>query len=504
MAALEILPTNPGALDGDHCYRAVLGRDGRFDGRFITAVRTTGIYCRPSCPTPVIPKQKNVEFFRSTAAAQVAGYRACKRCRPDAVPGSPEWNVRADLVARSQRLITEGVVDREGVSGLARRLHVSERHLTRLVTMELGAGPLALARAQRAQTARTLIEHTALGFGDIAFASGFASVRQFNDTIREVFATTPTALRERGSRRGTSPAPEAASAGPTPISLRLAYRHPFAAAELFGFIGVRAIPGVEEYDAATLRYRRSLGLPGGPAVLELAPVDGEPFVAATLFLSSVADVIPAVSACRRLLDLDADPVSIDELFSADAALSSAVSKTPGRRSPGAVDGHELAVRAILGQQVSVVGARTLAARLVASHGEQLREPVGTVTHVFPRASVLAGISPEEIAMPRARGRALISLCAALDDGSVVLDPGVDREEARSRLLAQPGIGEWTASYIAMRALQDPDVFLAGDLGVRHGAARLGLPDTARELAEHAKRWSPWRSYAVHHLWGALS
>ena len=292
--------------DPDSCYLALTGRDSRFDGMFITAVHTTGIYCRPSCPA-TIPKRENVSFFRSAAAAQRNGFRACKRCRPDATPGSPEWNVRADVVARAMRLIADGVVDRDGIKGLASRVGYSERQLNRLMTDELGAGPLALARAQRAQTARLLIETTMMSFTDIAFAAGFSSIRQFNDTINEVFALSPTAMRAR-QRRGV--------VGPGAVSLRLAYRQPYCASAMFAFLGLRAVPGVESWDGAT--YSRSLDLPHGGGVIALTPADGA--IRCELQLDDWRDLQAAVQRCRRLLDLDADPVAIDEVLSADPLL----------------------------------------------------------------------------------------------------------------------------------------------------------------------------------------
>src|SRR3954452_23627187 len=343
-------------LDRDRCYDAIRSRDARFDGVFFTAVRTTRIYCRPSCPAR-LPRLENVRFYPTAAAAQAAGFRACLRCRPDAAPGSPEWNLRADLAGRALRLIADGVVDREGVSGLARRLGYSERQVHRQLAAEVGAGPLALARAQRAQTARVLIETTDLTLTEVAFAAGFASVRQFNDTIRAIFARTPTALR-RGRHAPGERVPVA-------IALRLPFRAPFAAAEALAFLGARAVPGVEEVrDGA---YRRVLRLDHGHAIAELRPAGAH--VACVLRLADVRDLASAVQRCRRTLDLDADPVAVDEHLAADPLLRPHVAATRGRRVPGTVDGAEIAVRAILGQQVSVAGARALAGRLTVAYGE---------------------------------------------------------------------------------------------------------------------------------------
>jgi AraC family transcriptional regulator of adaptative response / DNA-3-methyladenine glycosylase II len=309
----------------DQCYRAVKSRDARFDGWFFTAVTSTGTYCRPSCPA-LTPKRSNVRFFATAAAAQLAGFRACKRCRPDATPGSPEWNGRADLVARAMRLIADGIVDREGVPGLADRLSYSERHLNRLLVGEVGAGPLALARAQRAHTARLLIETTDLGFAHVAFASGFASIRQFNDTIRAVFASIPTHLRQHQSRRREP------SGG---VSLRLSFRQPFHGTGLLGFLRARAVPGVEEGAAST--YRRTLRLPHGGGVVSVG--DGGDHVACRLQLDDWRDLAPAVQRCRRLLDLDADPTAVDEVLAADPALAPLVAERRGLRIAGSVDGR---------------------------------------------------------------------------------------------------------------------------------------------------------------------
>jgi AraC family transcriptional regulator of adaptative response / DNA-3-methyladenine glycosylase II len=474
-------------FDFDTCYRAVSSRDGRFDGWFFTAVKTTGIYCRPSCPATT-PKRSNVRFYPSAAAAQGAGFRACRRCRPDASPGSPEWNIRADAVARAMRLIGDGVVDRDGVAGLAQRLGYSERHLHRLLVAEVGAGVQALARAQRAQTSRTLLETTDLPVTQVAFASGFASVRQFNDTVRAVFATTPTGLRDRRRKsKGVEPGR---------VELRLAYREPCDVATTLGFLGLRAVPGVEEYDGAS--YRRSLSLAHGDAVVALTPVEG--YVRADLRLDDVRDLQTAVARCRRLLDLDADPVAINEILGDDPVLGSIVRSAPGLRSPGAVDGDEIAVRAVLGQQVSVKGARGTAARLVTRYGKPLTSPVGSITHLFPSSATLADVDPLELPMPRARGRAVVAVAEALASGVVNLDPGADRDEVEARMLELPGIGPWTTAYLRMRALNDPDTFLPTDLGVRRGLEALGVADDANTARTLAESWRPWRSYAVHHLW----
>jgi AraC family transcriptional regulator of adaptative response / DNA-3-methyladenine glycosylase II len=472
------------SLDAERCYRAVASRDARFDGWFFTAVATTGIYCRPSCPART-PLARNVSFFSTAAAAQGAGYRACRRCRPDAVPGSPEWDVRADVVARAMRLVADGEVERSGVPGLAARLGYSERQLHRLLVGELGVGALALARAQRAQTARLLIETTDLSMADVAFAAGFRSIRQFNDTLREVFATTPTGLR------GT---PTGSTGSPGRLTLRLAARAPYPAEEVLLFLGAHAVPGLEEWDGAT--FSRVLDLPHGPAVVRLsAPADGSAAVTAQLHLTQLRDLGTAVSRCRRLLDLDADPVAVDTALGADPALSALVAGAPGRRVPASPDAAELAARAVLGQQVSVAGARTLTARVLRAAGRPLPEPVGGLTHAFPRPEELAEADLTAVGLTGARRRTVHGLAEALASGSVALDPGADREEAARALLAVPGIGPWTVALVGMRGLADPDVWLPGDLALRRSLASLGSSDV-----EAATRWRPWRSYAAMHLW----
>jgi AraC family transcriptional regulator of adaptative response / DNA-3-methyladenine glycosylase II len=428
-----------------------------------------------------------MKYYRSAAGAQEAGFRACKRCRPDASPGSPEWNIRADVVGRAMRLIADGVVDRDGVAGLASRLGYEQRQVRRLVTVELGAGPLAIARAQRAQTARLLVETTTMPVSEIAFAAGFSSVRQFNSTIREVFAATPSELREKGRRRaGVSPGGA--------IRVRLAYRPPIDLPRMLSFLAVRAIPGVEcVVDDA---YRRTVSLPHGAGIITLrAGRAEESFVECELALADMRDLTAAVQRCRRLLDLDADPAPIAASLGADPVLGPLVAACPGRRVPGHVSGDELAFRAVLGQQISVAAARKLGTRIAVAYGKPLEQADGTLTHCFPTADALAAADPAALPMPRARAGALIGLAAALASRDVSLDPGADRDRAAAKLLELPGIGPWTVSYIRMRALSDPDAFLPGDVGVLHALGRLGVSPSSA-LAEG---WRPWRSYAVHHL-----
>ncbi len=476
-------------FDSDQIWRAVEARDSRLDGWVFCGVTTTGIYCRPSCPART-PKRQNVTFHSSAAAAQAAGFRACKRCRPDATPGSPEWDRRGDLVGRAMRLIADGVVDREGVGGLARRLGYTERHVHRELVAVLGVGPLAIARAQRAQTARILLETTGVPIIEVAYASGFQSVRQFNATIRQIFATSPRDLRR--SRRRSRLGPDAREA----IVLRLPSRTPSGTAELLAFLADRAVAGVEEVvDGA---FRRSLRLPGGAGVVELRAAGDH--VRASFWLEDLRDLAAAVRRCRALLDLDSDPIAVLDALGDDPLIGELVRAAPGRRVPGHVDGHELAARAVLGQQISVAGAVTLAGRLVAAHGEPLAAPVGRVTHLFPSAAALASADPASLAMPGARRAVLTGLARALERDEIRLDEAADRDEAARRLCELSGIGPWTASYIAVRALRDPDAFMEGDLGVRRAFERLGQdgrPPAARSAAE---RWRPYRAYALAHLW----
>ncbi len=394
------------------------------------------------------------------------------------------------MVARAMRLIGDGVVDRDGVGALAAKLGYTSRHLTRMVTAEIGAGPLAVARAQRAQSARLLLETTDLPVSDVAFASGFASLRQFNETVRDVFATTPSGLRERSRRCARE------SAEPGTVSLRLSYREPGDVRRTLEFLGRRAVPGVESYLPDEPALVRALDLPHGPAIVRLTPGPAA-YVRATLRLTDLRDLTVAAARCRRLLDLDADPVAVDGVLGR-AALAEHVTLRPGLRVPGAADSDELAVRAVIGQQISVAGARTVAGRLVASYGRALPAPVDGISHTFPRAADLAAASPADLPMPASRARALISLCAALAAGDLVLDGSAERADAEQRLLGLRGIGPWTAGYIRMRALRDPDVWLGTDLEIVKSLARLRAERGGAAIAP--AEWSPWRSYAVIQLW----
>ncbi|GAA2721843.1 DNA-3-methyladenine glycosylase [Cellulomonas aerilata] len=519
-------------------YRAISGRDPRFDGRLYVGVLSTGIYCRPSCPART-PRPENCRYYAAAAAAVAAGFRACRRCRPDALPGTRQWDGRADLAARALRAIADGVVDEHGVAGLASRLHVSDRHLHRVLVTEVGASPLQLARTRRAQLARVLLDQTSLPMPDVAFAAGFASVRQFNDVMREEFGAAPSALRAVGRRAGAGPGRPGrpgqtrqgrGGAGPGPavdddraagdervpvegaeLTLRLRHALPYDAAGWFDHVAHRAVPGLERVDArrdgGPRRVTRLVAAPGGPVLVEVGVSDDGGQVHAALRLARLDDLGGVVARLRRWLDLDADPSAVDAALADDALLGPLVAARPGLRVPGTVDPFELAVRAVLGQQVSTTGARTLAGRLVAELGAD--GPVASDgLRVFPTPQAMADAGPDRLrtlGLTGARAATLAALAAAVADG-LPLDPAADRSEVRAALLALPGVGPWTADYVALRALGDPDVFPAGDLVLRRALAELpggtGTGVTVPAAAAHARAWSPWRGYAAQHLWTA--
>lgn len=486
--------------DPDRCYAAVSARDARFDGRFVVGVTSTGIFCRPACPART-PRRDRVRFFADPAGAVGAGFRACRRCLPDAVPGSPEWDLRADLAGRAMRLIADGVVDREGVAGLADRLGYTARHVHRVLVAEVGAGPVALARVRRAHAARVLLELSELPVTRVAFAAGFTGVRQCNETVRSVYATTPTGLR--GRRRAGAAGDQTGAADPrhaAVLELRIPVRQPFAAAPLLALLAARAVPGVE--DAAAGVWRRVLDLPRGAGVAVVSPrPEG---VRVALRLEDPADLGTATTRLRRLLDLDADPVAVDDHLAGDPALAPLVARYPGLRAVGTGDGDEAVIRAVLAQQVSTAAARTLAGRLVALAGAPLPTADGGLTHRFPTAAAIAEADLDGLGMPGARVRTLRGVATALADGTVRVDPGADRTTALAALGGLPGVGPWTVAVAGLRALRDPDVWPATDLALLRAAARLGLPGDAKALARHAERWAPWRGYAATHLWASLA
>ena len=489
-------------------YGALSSRDSRFDGQFIAGVHSTGIYCRPSCPA-MTPHPRNVSFYRTAAAAHEAGLRACKRCQPDAVPGSPDWNLRDDLASRAMRLISDGVVEREGVPGLAHHLGYTTRHLTRVLVAELGAGPLALARAHRAQTARTLLVGTDLSIADVAFAAGFSSIRQFNDTVQAVYEMTPSEIRgkwTKGPERTESmpvQAPESTrrdamhraqpttGTEPTTLTLRLPARAPFDGAGLMRFFAAHAVPGLET--ASDERFERAVRLPHGIGHVSIELASAGTGIHCTARLESVADVATLVARVRRLFDLDADSFAIDEALSADETLAPLVAAVPGIRLPGSLDAEETLFRTLIGQQISVAAARTVLGRLTAELGAD---------GLFPTATQLAEHGTEVLRGPASRIRTVVGVAEALASGELVLDVATPIDEFEAALVRLPGVGPWTAGYLAMRVLGNPDVLLTSDLVILQSAAALGLPGTARGLAAHGERWAPWRSYAALHLWRA--
>ncbi|MDN6794084.1 MAG: helix-turn-helix domain-containing protein [Propionibacterium sp.] len=471
----------------------------------IHALRHPGIYCRPSCPART-PARRNVEFFPTSAAAQAAGYRACRRCLPEALPGSPEWDLREDLAARAMRLITQGMVDRVGVAGLAAHLGHSTRHLTRILTAELGAGPLALARAHRAHTARQLLCSTDLSASDIAFSAGFTSIRQFNDTIRAVFDLTPTQVRARAGRRELV---EEVEQVPGNLTLRLAHRTPLDATGLFAWFATRAVPGIEEADTSHLR--RSLRTAHGVALVDVSGAAGD--LRAHLRLQDPADLPEVLGRVRRLCDLDADPEAVDEALAGEPAVTGQVRATPGVRIPGEFDLAECLTRAVIGQQVSVaVGSRDLA-QVALTLAEPLSDSFlagghteGGAAHgphlLFPTAEALAEHATEVVPGPRRRGETIAGACRAIAEGSLSIDASWTRSDAVDALCALPGIGPWTADYVTLRILGAPDVLVRGDAALLRGARHLGLAGQRRELEERARGLAPWRSYLGMHLWRA--
>lgn len=508
-------------LDFDTCYSAVASFDKRFDGQFITAVRSTGIYCRPSCPART-PKRANCTFYRTSAAAHLAGYRACKRCLPEAVPGSPEWNIREDVAARAMRLIADGVVDRDGVTGLAGRLGYSERQLGRILTEEVGAGALQLARAQRAQNARHLLVSTTMPASEIAYAAGFASIRQFNDTMGEVFDMTPTALRGTARRaeqldRGNVRTLNRHSVGA--ITLRLRTREPFNGADVLAWLARRAVAGLElvensdpghpeapsrAHPFATAAYTRSVRLNRGAALMT---VRVEPAaVSLTARLEHLDDLPSLIARTRRQFDLDADPDVIDAALARDPRIAPSIAAYPGTRIPGSMGATEMLTRAIVGQQISVAAARTAVEHLVDALGEPLPAALagGGVDTLFPTADALAESAADVLTGPLARRETVSRAARAIAEGTLQLDIARTRADLTVSLEAIRGIGPWTSNYLALRLLGSPDILLTGDSAVRNGGAALGLPRHPRELADAAAAFAPWRSYLMTHLWRAAA
>ena len=474
-------------LDPARCWRAVLAKDARFDGRFFTAVKTTGIYCRPICPVHP-PKRENVLFFPCAAACEAAGFRPCMRCRPETAPGTPAWLGTSAVVSRALRLIEGQALDDEDVERFAARLGIGGRQLRRLFARHLGASPVAIARVRRVHFARALLDETNLPMTDVAHAAGFRSVRQFNHAVRATFRAAPTALRRR--RRS----------GPDPVGLvvRLPYRPPLDWDALLAFLAARAIPGVER--VADGVYRRTIAAGDEVGTLAVSRSATGSALALRVVLPTVRHLLPVVERVRRLFDVAADPHAIARQLRRCARLRPLVGARPGLRVPGAWDPFELAVRAVLGQQVTVRGATTLAGRLVAAWGRPIATGDPRLSHLFPEPATLATADVERIGVPRARAGTVRALAVAVASGALALDAAGGLDATVERLAAVPGIGPWTAHYVAMRALGEPDAFPAGDLGVRRALGNGNGPLAATAAERTAEAWRPWRAYAVFHLW----
>jgi AraC family transcriptional regulator of adaptative response / DNA-3-methyladenine glycosylase II len=489
---------DPSELDRDVCYRALRTRDARFDGRFFTAVVSTGIYCRPICPART-PKIENCIFLPSAAAAHQMGFRSCLRCRPEVAPGLAGWRGSANTVSRALELIAEGGFDAGGADELAARLGVGARHLRRLFDRYVGASPVSVAQAHRLLFAKRLIDETSLSMTEIALASGFGSVRRFNDVFRQTYERAPSELR-RGARLEIEP-----GAG---VVLKMPFNPPYDHASMIAFFGTRAIPGVELVDRDGQRYRRTVVIDGKPGLVEVCAVPGETHLRATIHTPDIKALGPIVARLRRVFDLDTDIVAIDEHLASEPALRRQIRERPGLRVPGAWDPFELAVRAVLGQQVSVRAARTFAGRLVAAHGTPARihgdrAPLGDADAphlLFPEPKVLAVADLSTVGLTRARAATLRSLAEAVAADPGRLRPRSTLEETVASLAELPGLGPWTAQYIAMRALREPDAFPTADIGLLRAMAENGVRPTPSALAKRAEAWRPWRAYAALRLW----
>jgi len=469
-------------LDDDICYRALRARDPRFDGRFFVAVSTTKIYCRPICPART-PFRDHVTFYPTAAAAQEAGYRPCLRCRPETAPNIGAWRGTSNTVSRALTLIEAGGLDDDDVEGLAARLGIGGRQLRRLFDEHIGASPLAVAQTRRVLLAKQLIHETGLPMAEVAHASGFGSVRRFNDTFHRLFKRPPSALRRRGAARDGSA-----------LELTLGYRPPYDWDAIIGFLAARAIPGIEVVTPE--RYRRTFD--AGTVAVSHEPARRR--LRVSVRLADVAQLPSILMRVRRVFDLAADPESIASHLSLDPALAPLVARRPGLRVPGGWDGFEMAVRAVIGQQITVAGARQLLGKLVAAYGAPIEGAAGGLTHVFPAPARLTGADIAALGMPKARGMAISNVaCAALAD-PMLFERAAALDDGIARLCAVSGIGDWTAHYIAIRALREPDAFPASDIGLLRALARNGVRPTPKEALARAEAWRPWRAYAAQHLW----
>ncbi|WP_332771986.1 AlkA N-terminal domain-containing protein [Phenylobacterium sp.] len=482
-------------MDDDACYRAFQTRDARFDGRIFCGVKTTGIYCRPICPART-PKRENMTFHRSAAAAQEAGFRPCLRCRPETSPDLGSWRGTSNTVSRALALIEAGAMDIGDVDALAGRLGVGERQLRRLFQQHVGASPVAVAQTRRVLLAKQLLHETRLPMAEVALAAGFGSVRRFNETFQQLFRRPPGALRRLGGA-------EIAAGEGGAATIRLPYRAPYDWPAMLAFLTARAIPGVEV--VANGRYARTLTVGDARGVVMVEPGEGA-YLKVTLRFPKVQAWPAIIAKVRRVFDLAADPAIIEAHLSEDPDLAPLVAARPGLRAPGAWDGFELSVRAVLGQQITVHAARQLAGKISAAYGEPLLDEAANqlgLTQFFPTPERLATVDVETLAMPRARGRALVGLAAAAAADPDLFGTRRSLDEAVAALRALPGIGEWTAQYIAMRALREPDAFPSADIGLMRALETPdGVRPTPAELLIRAERWRPWRAYAASHLWAA--
>ena len=480
-------------MDRIACYRAISTRDARFDGRLFVGVKTTGVYCRPICPART-PKFENTSFFASAAAAQEAGFRPCLRCRPETSPDLAFWRGTSNTVSRALALIEAGGLDEADVEGLANRLGVGARQLRRLFHQHVGASPIAVAQTRRILLAKQLIHETSLPMAEVALASGFNSVRRFNETFSQMFGRPPATLR-----RARDPTRREAGA----LSIRLAYRPPYDWDAMLSFLGQRAIPGVESISGTT--YRRTIAIGGHSGVIGVAPADRNR-VDVSLRFPDMAALPQIIARVRRVFDLAADPDTIGAHLALDPELAPLVRARPGLRVPGAWDGFELAVRAIFGQQITVPAATKLLGRLVEVHGTPLSATTAdgeALSHLFPSPLRLAKANLAALGMPNARAMAVTSLAQAICADSMIFSRSASLEETIAKLRALPGIGEWTAQYIAMRELREPDAFPAADIGLMRAMANGdGRRPSPAELLARSESWRPWRAYAALHLWAA--
>ena len=477
-------------LNHDRCYAAIKSRDARFDGRFFTAVSTTGIYCRPICPA-TRPQSKNVRFYNTAAEASDAGFRPCLRCRPESSPGSSEWNGSSALVVRAMRLINEGVMDDGGLDAVAAHLHIGSRQLRRLFGEHLGVSPVTVVQTRRLHFAKKLIDETSLPMTDVAFSAGYQSIRRFNDVFQKTYGRTPTELRRKNVDEKTAV---------SHLHLKLAYRPPFSWDSLIGFLQMRAIPGVETVQAN--RYSRTVQFGEQSGIITVQPIPDKNQLRLSVPTQLAGHLQPISERIRRLFDLQADPAQISTHLSQDPLLAPTVTRYPGLRLPGCWDGFEIAVRAILGQQVSVKAATTISGRLVERLGTVITA-VSThpsLTHIFPTPTQIVTGDLSKLGITTKRAEAIRTLAQAVLDGRLRFSTPSSLEEAIDSMVQLPGIGDWTAQYIAMRALGEPDAFPAGDLILRRAAATKANPLTEKQLRQQAESWRPWRAYAAIYLW----